>query len=209
MKGKKITYKGVEYSSIKALCEKYKISYAMVSQRLKKGLSIEEAIETPLKKHRNGITVVYKGKEYQSIRSLANKKNIPYHVVQMRVKKGMSIEDAIDTPVGELMGNKVEFKGKVYSSFSKLCKAYNISSSIAISRINMGWSLEKTLTTPIRKTKNKFIPELDYNGIHYNSLKELCDNIGADYQNTLNRLHRGKDLKTAIETPKRKKKSNK
>lgn len=206
MKGKKINYKGVEYTSIKALCEKYKVSYAMVSQRLKKGMSIEEAIETPLKKHRNGIPVMYKGKQYQSIRSLAKKKNIPYHVVQMRVKKGMNIEKAIDTPVGELMGNTIEFKGKTYSSFSKLCKEYNISSSIALSRLNMGWSLEKTLTKPIRKTQNNFIPDLTYKGIHYNSLKELCDNVGADYQNTLNRLHRGKDLKTAIETPKRDKK---
>lgn len=203
MKGKKIKYKGIEYSSIKSLCETYKVSYAMVSQRLKNGFTIEDAIEIPLKKHRNGIPVIYKGVQYQSIRSLAHSKNIPYHVVQMRIKKGIDIETAIDTPVGELMGNQIEFKGKLYPSFSNLCKTYNISSSIALSRLNMNWSLEKTLTTPVRKTKNKFIPELIYNGKKYNSLKELCDDVGADYQNTLNRLHRGKNLKESIETPKR------
>lgn len=204
MKGIKVNYKGVEYSSIKSLCETYKISYAMVSQRLKKGLSVEEAINTPLKEHRNGIPVMYKGKKYPSIRNLANSKNIPYHVVQMRVKKGMDIETAVDTPVGELMGNEIEFKGKIYPSFSKLCKEFKIPSSIVLSRLNMQWSLNKALTTPVRKTKNRFIPELIYNNKQYSSLKALCDDVGADYQNTLNRLHRGKNLKEAIEIPKRK-----
>lgn len=204
MKGTIITYNGKQYSSIKTLCKEKNLSYAMVTQRLKKGLSLKEAIETPLKKHRNGISVFYKGTEYPSLRNLAMSKNVPYHVVQMRVKKGMSVEDAIDIPIGELMGNDIQFQGKKYSSFSKLCKEYNISTTIALSRMNMGWSLEKTLLTPVRKTKNNYIPELLYNNKEYTSLKSLCDDIGADYQNTLNRLHRGKSLKEAIETPKRK-----
>ena len=203
MKGKKVNYRGKEYASIKDVCNEYNVSYAMVSQRLKNGYTIEKAIETPLKKLRNGITVIYKGQEYPSIRNLAKCKGIPYHVVQMRVKKGMSIEKAIDTPVGELMGNEIKFRDKIYPSFSKLCKEFNIPSSIALSRLNMNWSLEKTLTTPVRKTKNRYIPNLVYNGKKYPSLRALCTDINADYQNTLNRLHRGKTLKEAIETPKR------
>lgn len=207
MKGKKVIYNGVEYSSIKSLCESCNVSYAMVTQRLKTGMSIEEAINIPLKTHRNGIKIVYDGIEYPSIRSLAKAKNIPYHVIQMRLKKGMSIKKAIETPVGELMGNEIVFKNKKYSSFSKLCKAFNIPPSIALSRLNMNWSLEKTLTTPVRKTKNRYIPQLTYNGKDYSSLKVLCDDLNIDYQNTLNRLHRGKTLKEAIETPKRTRKN--
>ena len=207
MKGKKVILDGKEYSSIKSLCESYGVSYAMVTQRLKRGMSLENAIKIPLKTHRNGIKIVYNGKEYPSIRSLANEKNVPYHVVQMRLKKGMSIKKAIETPVGELMGNEIIFRNKKYSSFSKLCKAFNIPPSIALSRLNMNWSLEKTLTTPVRKTKNRYIPQLTYNGKDYSSLKVLCDDLNIDYQNTLNRLHRGKTLKEAIETPKRTRKN--
>ena len=209
MKGKPVEYKGVTYPSLKDLCTKLDVSYAMVTQRIKKGMSLEDAVEKPLKTHRNGKPVVYKGIEYPSLRQLSKEKGIPYHVAQMRVKKGMDIEQAIDTPVGGLMGNQISFFGKDYNSFAKLCKDYHIPPAIALSRLNMGWSLEKTLFTPVRKTKNKYIPDLSYNGKNYETLKELCDDVGADYQNTLNRLHRGSSLKEAIEKPKRPRKPNK
>lgn len=203
MKGTHITYNGKDYVSIKQLCEDLNIGYSMVVQRLKLGWSVEEAVETPLKRHRNGMKITYNKKEYPSLRNLAISQNIPYHVLQMRVKNGMSIKKAVETPVGGLMGNETTFKGKTYSSFSKMCKAYDKPSSIVLSRLGMGWTLEKALTTPVRKTKNNYIPDLTYNGKTYKSLKVLCDEVNADYQNALNRLHRGKSLKEAIELPKR------
>lgn len=203
MKGTPISYKNKDYSSIKQLCDDLDICYSMVIQRLKLGWSVEKAVETPLKRHRNGMKISYNKKEYPSLRNLAISQNIPYHVLQMRVKNGMSIKKAVETPVGELMGNKTTFRGKTYSSFSKMCRAYDKPSSIVLSRIGMGWTLERALTTPVRKTKNSYIPDLTYKGKTYKSLKMLCDDVNADYQNTLNRLHRGKSLEEAIELPKR------
>lgn len=203
MKGTPVIYKGKSYSSIKQLCEAYGVCYSMVIQRLKLGWTVDAAVDTPLKNHRNGKKIKYEDKEYPSLRNLALSKKMPYHVLQMRVKNGMSIKKAVETPVGELMGNETTFNGKTYPSFSKMCKAYDKPSSIVLSRMGMGWSLERALTVPVRKTKNNFIPDLTYDGKTYKSLKALCDDIGADYQNTLNRLHRGKNLKDAIEIPKR------
>ena len=206
MKKKNITYKGKNYNSIKSLCEEKNISYAMVIQRLNKGLTIEEAIDCPKKEHKNGTPIIYKGETYLSIRDLAIKKGIPYHVVLMRLKAGKDIETVIDTPVGELERKNINFKGKNYPTFSKLCKTYNIHPTLVLSRLNMGWSLEDALTKPIRKIKNNYIPKLEYKGKTYPSLKALCDDLNIDYVNTLNRLHRNKTLKEAIETPKRERK---
>ncbi len=203
MKGTPVIYKGKNYASIKQLCDDVNVCYSMVIQRLKLGWTVEKAVDTPLKNHRNGKKIKYEQKEYPSLRNLAISQGMPYHVLQMRVKNGMSIKKAVETPVGELMGNKTTFRGKTYSSFSKMCRAYDKPSSIVLSRMGMGWSLDRALTTPVRKTKNNFIPDLTYNGKTYKSLKMLCDDVGADYQNTLNRLHRGKSLKDAIELPKR------
>lgn len=203
MKGNSVIYKNKEYASIKKLCNEKNVSYAMVIQRLKLGWSIEDAIDIPVKTHRNGKKVKYNGKDYPSLRSLAISQNIPYHVLQMRVKNGMNIQTAVETPVGELMGNETIFENKTYPSFSKMCREFNISPSIVLSRLSMGWTLDKALKTPVRKTSNHYVPELIYNGKKYKSLKMLCDDVGADYQNTLNRLHRGKNLKDAIEIPKR------
>jgi DNA-binding transcriptional regulator YhcF (GntR family) len=208
MKGIKLSYKGVDYPSLKALCDEYNLSYSMMSQRLKRGVSVEDAVETPLKGHRNGISIKYKDEVYPSMRNLAKVKGVPYHIVQMRMrKKGMSIEEAIDIPVGDLMGDEITYKGKRYSSFSKLCKDYNISPAIALSRRHMGWSLDKILNTPIRKTNNRLdLTNIHYKGKVYPTLRDLCEKMDVNYQNTLNRLHRGKKLEEAIETPVRKKK---
>lgn len=45
----KVEYKGKEYPSMKKLCELKSVTTEMVTLRMKKGMSLEEAIDTPKK----------------------------------------------------------------------------------------------------------------------------------------------------------------
>ena len=48
-----LDYNGIHYESLLVLCEKLNLNYALVRSRLKKGWSLEEAIETPKVRNKN------------------------------------------------------------------------------------------------------------------------------------------------------------
>ena len=61
-------------------------------------MTLEEAIAIPVKDHKR-IPVTYKGKKYKNLKSLCVSVNVNYDTVRFRIKRGMALEQAIETPI--------------------------------------------------------------------------------------------------------------
>ena len=99
-------------------------------------------LEEQAKNKRNTIWVNYDGKRVRLI-ELCEKKGMPYRTVKRRIKRGWSVEDAIEKPT------KVE-------TLADKCREYGISYTVVSDRINkLGWDEERALTTPARHMERK------------------------------------------------------
>ena len=86
------------------------------------------------------------GNDFKSKIDMCRYWNITESAFNARIRKGMTLEEILTTPVIDLkvkdhLGN--EFKDK-----TEMCKYYNINRSQFTGRIRMGWSLEEALTKP-------------------------------------------------------------
>ena len=192
-----ITYKGVEYYSLAGLCREFGLVYQTVWARLDKGMTLEQAIDTPLKRH-NNVPIIYKGKEYDNVKALCIKKNLNPGTIYLRLRQGMTLEQAIDTPIKSV--ESVKFNGVTYSSLKALCEEFGVSyDSIRRRLFQHGMTLEEALSKPIKESS--CIP-VSYKGRKYKSIKSLCLSTGANYKTVRKRLKRGMTIEEAIDTPK-------
>ena len=72
------------------------IPYYTLLYRLKKGWSIEEALENNRPRGRRGDPIEYAGKTYPNSKALAEELQISYDILRYRLRKGMTIEEALD-----------------------------------------------------------------------------------------------------------------
>lgn len=78
------------------MAEKHGISYFVLRNRLTRDKwTVEAAIETPIEQD---IPIVYKGKEYTQS-GLAREKGILLSTLRGRLRKGWSVEAAVDVPL--------------------------------------------------------------------------------------------------------------
>ena len=72
--------------------------------------------------------------ERNSLRNIAKKNGIAYHTLYHRVKKGLSIEEAL-----------------AWQPFRSICDNHDLEYHAVYMRVNQyGWSLDRALNTPIR-----------------------------------------------------------
>lgn len=98
-----------------------------------------------LKTVANRKKVVYKGKEYESLEQLLKETGVGRSTLTYRMRKGMSLEEAIDTDRLDRSPKRVEYDGKEYSSFVELCEAYGVNINTFRKRRQDGCSVEEAL----------------------------------------------------------------
>lgn len=100
-KGKTVvyTYKKKDYTSVSKLAKDVGMNYMTLYGRLEKGMSVKEAVETPVGKPklREPIPVKFGDDDYPSISSLAKKFSLnPTKLHYYAIKKGMGIDKAME-----------------------------------------------------------------------------------------------------------------
>lgn len=160
-----ILYEGKWYRSLMELCHKLKKSYNTVLYRLDKGMSLNQAIESPvISKHVGSDfeTTDHLGNVYPSKRKMAAAYGKRYQTVARRLKMGWSLEDALtkdNTPL-ELRHcslPSVDHTGRVFESPKEMCEFYNIPARVVSQRLSVGWSLEDALTRVYKPNKKRSI----------------------------------------------------
>ena len=186
-----IVYKGITYRSITKLCDTLGISLKLVSYRLRKGYTVEQAVETPLKRKKHEI--VYKGIKYNNIKELCNYLDIPYTTVLNRVNTGYTIEQAIETHIiNHNKPKKTIINGKEYLSLSEACKDLDKNYSTINGRIQLGYTAEQALSMP---DKEKII----INGKEYSSIRQACIDLGKSPSTIYRNLKLGYSIEDAFE----------
>lgn len=165
-KGKKIKYKDEEYSSMTELCTKKGVSYSAFTQRLNKGMSVEEAVDTEIMEplFKDGVVV---NKKYYAIAEDACKEyGVRYQTVYQRIKNfNISFEEAVLCGVVNLTGYKVF--GKSYKTMLAACSAYSVSFKNVSILMHSGCSFEEALTSIVNERGTGA-------GKHYTMQRQLC-----------------------------------
>lgn len=186
---------GVEYRSITDYAKKNNLTY----------LKAKQIITGVVKQKTTRYNVVCFGRTYDSMMHLASEYGVGYWIVKDRVKRGMSLEDAVSLPVKKK--TEYSFNGVTYHSLKELSSASGVNYSTLKRRLSLGLTGNK-LTSPVKEIATKdtvgdVYPELakyikdgliHYNGETYENLSRLCIEYQANQTTLTRNLNRGASL---------------
>lgn len=107
-----IEFEGKTYGTLTSLCAAYNICENTVMSRIRRKWTLHDAITTPVKNINNGHpTTDHYGNEFVSKSSMLGYYGISHHAYNLRIAKGWSQKDALETPVrrkqqNNCLGNK-------------------------------------------------------------------------------------------------------
>lgn len=183
---------GNEYESINEMCRVYSINPSTYRFRIASGLSIEEALLTPLKRN---ICKDHMGNVFPSISKMCKHYNINKSTFNTRIKRGMSIEEALTQEV-ELPSEKgiecYDHKGNRYKNYTEMAKIYHIPVSVLKDRLKRGLGIKEAL-------EQREI--VDHTGKKYRSESQMCREYGISITTYKYRVKRGMSLKDALTIP--------
>ena len=95
--GNKVVINGVSYPTIKEACEALKLDPSTIRARIQRGYSIEDAFEGNLHPRCSPAakSIQFNGLTYPSIESLAQKFGTKASILQRRIKRGWTTEEAL------------------------------------------------------------------------------------------------------------------
>lgn len=208
-----IRIEGVDYHSVQKVADVLGISVYLLRHRIRKGYTIEQAIEPDFNKKYGAMlkhNVWVNGKLYSSKREVAKAFGLNKTTLTNRLKKGFSIEQAVD-PEFRSKYKKSEtsclrldtlpnfiVNGVGFNTKKQIAEYFNISPELLGYRLRKGFTLEQA-TDPYFNTKyttrgNK----ISHKGVDYTSLKSLAENMNIDYEKLRYRLKKGMLLEDAI-----------
>lgn len=142
-----VSYRGVKYKTIQEFMNTFNISYKSAVQVLRKNRDVEECKKS---------FIEVEGVKYRSLSAAARAYGLTYKTVKGRLKRGMSLHDAVTTTQRLNRTLSCDHLGNRYESFADMARAYGIPDDILLQRIgNAGWDIERALTTPVRKYRKR------------------------------------------------------
>ncbi len=137
----------------------------------------------------NGQSVVWKGKQYRSIATLARATGLSEFLVRDRLKKGWTLKRAITTPkvTVNAASRPITFGGVRYESMNHACRAYGIARNVVYHRLDKGWGMKRALTTPVASNGGRVIT---VEGVDYASEAAIGRAYGVDQKVLWHRLHK-------------------
>lgn len=139
-----------EKVTIVELSKRTGISESTLRARLKRGMTVEEAVTTPVS---TDYTITYNGVS-KHISYFSKEYGIPVSVLKYRIfKKGWAVEDALNTPYvePERYGDQ-EYMGAL-GSYRDYERALNFKKGMIGRRIREGLTLDEAISMPVRSNR--------------------------------------------------------
>jgi hypothetical protein len=134
---------GKRFESISELAREYNMKDVTLRKRiLKQRLSPEEAVHRQIGKSGNKINLSINGIEYESITQLAKAFNLEPYILYSRIKKGFTVEEAVQKP---LKGKIIEVDGKKFNSIAEAARYYNLIPEYVQKKLKDGQTNEQAL----------------------------------------------------------------
>ena len=155
--GTEIRFRNKLYASKTKLAEAFGVSIQLLSKRLIKGWSMEEALGVVKRTSppRDGKALIYRGRRYSSITAFALAFNQKPHTVFARIERSKwTLAQAIgdeDGPVSEIRGRRrrttviTKSGKKVFGTFKEAAEWCGVDRRVAHARMKLGWTLEQAL----------------------------------------------------------------
>lgn len=198
-----VEYRGVKYSSISEACRQNGGDIEFVSRRMREGMTFEEALNAPVVHASPRESVVVAGVRYKTRAEACKAHKIATDVVTYRVNKlGMSVEDAILTPVASRPRRVIDYKEHHFDSVTKFAKFVNLPIRTLTYWLDAGLSPEDAVQKILDNRelgvgKGK---KLKYRDEEYSSGAELCTKKGISYSAFMQRLNKGMTVEEAVDT---------
>lgn len=165
---KTYVYNNKEYKTIREMSEAYDIPFYALESRIRKGMSVEDAIEQGVNKNE----VVVFGKTYISAIEALKHFDVSYERMKHLLMKHYGLEEAIIY----CLTNDIIYNGKKYTKLVDLCSDYGMDSKIINTRLRLGWTLYEALNKEKKEPTNS--KTVEYRGKIYKSQKELANSYG-------------------------------
>lgn len=173
-------------------CDKKRMNYDLVKNRLRKGWTKEEAF---------GLSSVtdHKGNLFYSTKEMCVAWGMDSETFDRRRRKGWTTLDALTTPIGRNF-TVTDHLGRSFDSLTLMAAAYGIDNCTLRTRLKSGWSLEEALTVPVRHYTYRYVE--DHLGRVFCNVSEMCSYWGVSRSAYDLRKKRGWDLEKILTTPK-------
>ncbi|PCH49310.1 MAG: hypothetical protein COC22_06805 [Flavobacteriaceae bacterium] len=204
-----ITYKDIEYSSLKACIEANAIeglSYANVQARLKIGWTLEKALTEPVpEKYKKTYTV--DAITYNTLKELGDKFGLKHDQLYARARRGWTDQEIAYGKVKKAKEKEVKknlreitINGVTYPCIAQMCKQHNVKMVTYRHRIKSGWSIEEAIGVKQRidGRKNKKGNLYTVNNKTYYSVCELSREFNVNENTIRDRLKKGHSIEIAI-----------
>ena len=135
-------YNGKEFNSIQSMCKFYGISKRTYDNRIKRGLSMEEAL-----KNRTKAFIAFKGKEI-TVEEFCKEVGMSRSSFYYELNSGRTVEEIAERHSRKSdyqLGCDILFEGKKFNSYKELCDYYGVKYDCFNKRRYRGYSLEDAL----------------------------------------------------------------
>lgn len=216
---KQINYRyeveGKRFKTYDELSKYYGVKVVTIRTRLKRGLSLEEALgvakipdlrykKNNLKKSKRSakdVDLVVDGVKYDSISQLAKSFGIADITLRKRIcENWMSPEEAVKTPLKKNISKPEDLvvDGIKYESYSQLAKSFGLKPYIVTQRINeYGYTAEEAVKKPLKGKK------INVQGKDFNSIAEASRHFNKSAATVQSNLKRGLTVDEAMGFKKR------
>lgn len=193
-------HEGNSFKSIQAMADHWSISAPTLKDRLRRGMSIEQALTEPL---RVVVAKDHLGQTFESLRAMCEHWGVDYNVFRDRRLKGWPLEECLTGRKRTHYSCAKECKdhlGNKYPSMAHMCRRYNISVGTFKGRIKRGESVEAALTGKLGG--NRYAVK-DHLGNEFPTLQAMLDAYGITNHTYFRRLKKGMPLKDILTKPMR------
>ena len=184
---------GNVFKSKKEMCKFYNITANGYDQRIKKGMSKEEALTTKKatcsdKEDRTD----HLGQLFDSLNQMCEHWGIGKNKYLNRIRSGWSKEKALtskeDMSVRADLEDRTDHLGQVFDSLNQMCEHWGVNPRTYKNRIRRGkWTKEKALTYS-NQSITKIEDRTDHLGNIFETQGEMCKEYNIDHNTYLGRL---------------------
>lgn len=114
-----------EFDNIKEMCKYWDIGVGTYYSRLKLGWSLEKILTTHDKASKPIVCYDHTNRRFKSLNEMCKHWEVPTSVYKRRIASGMSVEQALTTPVYRGVACTDGF-GNEYSNIKEMCITYNL-----------------------------------------------------------------------------------
>lgn len=191
---------GNNFENLSAMLRYYGIKMATFKPRIKKGMTLEQALTRPVRVCKSSTNIKdHLGNQFADFKALAEKYKIGVNTLRSRLDRGIPLEEALTRPIHQENNGEeyIDHLGNSFKSLSTMARYYGMGSNALRPRLLAGMPLEEALTKPIRKTK-RGVTYKDHLGNEYASFNSLARYYGINRTTLKQRLSKGMTLEQAL-----------